>query len=365
MIGKIDFTELESMKYWAPPSSWTQEKKQETTRTRIFSGEWYGAEKKDGYFCRFVKDEDGQMYLQSRSRGVNGTFPNKYEWVPHLHQFFESLPNGTVVLGELYLPSKPGSSNITSILGCLKEKAVARQEKGEKLHLYVFDILAFNGKSYLNTKFIERIQNLSVLKPLILDDKIELANYYNGKELWLKLEEILYEGGEGIVMTKYDSTYKPGKRPSKECQKVKKEINNTIDCFFTGAASAPTREYTGKEIETWQYWENLQTKAKLKGEFYKEYSEGSPIEPITKPYFNNWAGSLEIGVVKGDKVVPIGFLSGIADELKADPKALKGKTIEVSCMEVLPTGGLRHAKMLQFRNDKNWKECKWEDVFGE
>ena len=69
--------------------------------------------------------------------------------------------------------------------------------------------------------------------------------------------------------------------------------------------------------------------------------------------------------IKGDKVVPIGYLSGVSDELKSNPKELKGKVIEVSCMEILKTGGLRHAKMLQFRDDKPWKECKWEDIFGE
>ena len=163
-------------------------------------------------------------------------------------------------------------------------------------------------------------------------------------------------------MTRANSYPEPGKRSARKTLKVKKEIANTIDCFFTGNFTAPSKEYTGKEIESWKYWINLQTGQKMEGEFYKEYSEGSPIEPITKPYFNGWAGSLEIGLVKGDKVVPIGLLSGLADEIKANAAEYKGKVIEISCMEILKTGGLRHAKLIQFRPDKNWKECTWDQI---
>lgn len=92
MIGVIDnydFKEMEPMRYWSPPASWDYEKKKTTTQQRIFSGDWWAAEKKDGYFAKFVKDEDGNMMLLSRSRNVKGEFPNKIEWVPHLHKFLK------------------------------------------------------------------------------------------------------------------------------------------------------------------------------------------------------------------------------------------------------------------------------------
>lgn len=370
MKGYIDnysFEEMEPMRYWAPPSSWTLEKKKETTQSRIFSGNWWAAEKKDGYFSKLVKDEDGNIMLFSRSRNVKGEFPEKHEWVPHLQSFFEDLPNGTCLLGELYLPSKPGSSNITSLLGCLKEKCVARQEAGEKLHFYIFDILAWEGKSFLNKEAIDRfmfLNEVNIIKNTNYNEYIHVAQYYNGKALWDKLQNILNNGGEGMVIVRDKSLYQPGKRPSKDCQKVKKELHETIDCFFTGHATAPTKEYTGKEIETWQYWLNERTDEKLNGEYYKEYFNGAPLIPITKPYFNGWAGSLEIGVIKNDKVVPIGYLSGLSDEIKANYKDYKGKVIEVGAMEVLETGGLRHAKMLNFRPDLTIKECTWEKIWG-
>lgn len=374
MIGFIDnynFKEMEPMRYWAPPSSWTLEKKKETTQSRIFSGNWWAAEKKDGYFSKLVKDEDGNIMLFSRSRNVKGEFPEKHEWVPHLQSFFEDLPNGTCLLGELYLPSKPGSSNITSLLGCLKEKCVARQEIGEKLHFYIFDILAWEGKSFLNKEAIDRfifLNEINIIKNTNYNEYIHVAQYYNGKALWNKLQNILNNGGEGMVIVRDKSLYQPGKRPSKDCQKVKKELHETIDCFFTGHATAPTKEYTGKEIETWQYWLNERTGEKLNGEYYKEYFNGAPLIPITKPYFNGWAGSLEIGVIKNDKVVPIGYLSGLSDEIKANYKDYKGKVIEVGAMEVLYNNGkfsgLRHAKLVNFRPDLTIKDCTFEKIFG-
>ena len=105
MLGYIDgfdFKEMEPQRYWAPPQSWPDEKKKTTTKMRVFSGEFWGAEKKDGYFMKFVKDDEGNMMLLSRSRNVKGEFPNKIEWVPHLQPFFDRVPNGTCFLCEIY-----------------------------------------------------------------------------------------------------------------------------------------------------------------------------------------------------------------------------------------------------------------------
>lgn len=380
MLGIIDnynFKEMNPMRYWAPPNSWSDEKKRETAHSRIFSGDWFGSIKMDGFFSKLVKDEDGNIGLYSRSRNVNGEYPEKHEWVPHLQPFFDWLPNGTCLLGELYLPSKPGSSNITSLLGCLRDKCVARQNTGEKLCFYAFDILAINGQSLMNYELTKRIVCLDDL--FIEYGKlgtnapaagyVKFARYLSGKELWQTLQEVLASGGEGMVITRGEAKYQPGKRPSKDCQKVKKEIQQTIDCFFTGRATAPTHIYSGKEIETWKYWENSITGEKIEGEYYKKYGDGAPIAPVTKPYFYGWAGSLEIGVLKNDKIVPIGFLSGLSDEIKANFKEYEKKPIEVTCMEIqyhddgrLP--GLRHAKFIQFRPDLNIEDCTFEKIFG-
>ena len=376
IIDGIDFQNLEPQKYWAPPASWSLEKKKETTNARIFSGDFYGAEKRDGYFSKLVKDDNGNIGLFSRSKNVNGEYPEKSEWVPQLKGFFDWLPSGTCLLGELYLPSKPGSSNITTLLGCLKEKCIARQNAGEKLHFYIFDVLAYKGESVYNQAFTARIAILNSIFNDYADEVepggyllgegpsfgfVEFASYKSGRELWTLLQTTLANGGEGIVITRGSAPYQPGKRPSKDCQKVKKELEETVDCFFTGRGTAPTRLYTGKEIQTWKYWEDMRTGEKKEGDFYKDYSLGAAIEPVTKPYFLGMVGSMEIGVLKDGKVHSIGYLSGLADEIKANPKAYAMTCIEVTAMEIMPdTYALRHGKLKCFRPDLTVKDCTWE-----
>lgn len=360
MIDNINFHELAAQKYWSFPSGYKKDSKMET-RNMIFSGEYIGSRKMDGAFYKFIKNDDGTMELLGRSKSVSGDYLNKIDWVPQLHDFFNNLPNGTCLLGELYFPEKEGSSNVTTIMGCLVQKARERQEKGMKLHYYVFDVLAWNGKSLINENIQTRIAHLDKINFMPYTIK---AIYYEGKELWEELQYILNNGGEGIVITRKGTCYQPGKRPARQTLKVKKELHETIDCFFTGKVTPPTKEYTGKEIETWQYWLNERTDERIQGEYYKEYFNGAPYTPITKPYFNGWAGSLEIGVVKENKVIPIGYLSGLSDEIKSNYKNYKGKVIEVGAMEILPTGGLRHAKLIQFRPDLNIEDCTWEKIFN-
>ena len=46
-INGFDFGEMEAMKYWAPPSSWTDTKKRENAHSRIFGGEWLKEKKEE------------------------------------------------------------------------------------------------------------------------------------------------------------------------------------------------------------------------------------------------------------------------------------------------------------------------------
>ena len=379
-IDGYDFGEMEAQKYYCPPSSWSDEKKRDNARMKIFSGDWLGAAKYDGYFAKLIKDEDGNIILYSRSRGVNGKFADKHEWVPHLNPFFEALPNGTCLLGELYLPSQPGSRNITTIMGCLKDKAIARQEKGEKIHFYVFDCLAWDDKSHMGTKAIGRFETVDKMGsiPTFDSEYVSFAHYVTGAELNTLLQEILARGDEGVVITHKDGLYEPGKRPSKTTLKIKKELKQTIDCFFTGVGSAPTHLYTGKEIETWQFWESQINGVKILGDHYKVYKTGASIVPVTKGWFHGWCGSMEIAVLRhkvgshckingvtydDTEVYPIGWLSGLPDEMKADPEKYAFKPIEVTAMEWDAINHtLRHGKMVGWREDLNISDCTLEKI---
>lgn len=364
LIDNVDFFELETERYWSFPKSYRGNPKTET-KNMIFSNEYIGSRKIDGAYYRFIKDMDGNMSLQGRNRSVKGIFLNKIGHVPHLQNFFEKLPNGTCLLGEIYFPEKEGSHNVTTIMGCLEDKAIRRQEEGDKLHYYVFDVWAYDGKSLMNTPIEERIKYLIKIRKCVKIPEIHLALYFEGKKLWEMLQVILENNGEGVVITKKGTHPEPGKRPARKTLKIKKEISQTIDCFFTGKIAAPTRNYTGKEIRTWKYWENARTLEKIEGEHWKNYHEGAPIEPVTKPYFYGWAGSLEIGVLKKGKIFPIGWLSGLTDEIKANPNNYKLKPIEVTAMEFTPDNALRHGKLVQFRDDLKIEDCTYEKIWGD
>ena len=368
MTGYIDgynFAELNIMKYWAPPSTWSQEKKQQETKNRIFSGEWLGAQKRDGALYVFLKDEDGNITLRGRSKSVNGEYLDKWDHLPHLHAWGAALPNGTCFLGEVYWPGHEGSNNTTSIMNCLTEKAIKRQEKEEnKMHYYVFDVLAFNGVNWIDNAAQDRFEDLWEIahnEDIPLIPYIEYAFYQHGEKLWTLLQTLLVDGYEGIVITRAGAPYQPGKRPSKDTMKVKQELKQTIDCFFTGRATYPTKEYSGKEPESWTYWIDTTTEERLPvGEhYYEAFMEGKPYMAVTKPYYYKWAGSLEIGLLNESRdIVSLGYISGLTDEIKANFRDYKYKVIEVGAMMLTPDGDrLRHGKMLGWRDDKDWQEC--------
>jgi hypothetical protein len=388
LINGIDFQNVEAEKYWSFPKSFKGDPKEET-RNMIFSGNYLGARKMDGAYYRFIKDMDGNMRLQGRSKSVSGEYLDKLDHVPHLLPYFESLPNGTCLLGEIYFPNNEGSSEVTKIMGCLAPKAIERQQKGDKLHYYIFDVWAYGGHSKMNTKIEERVRLLDDMYNEWCDAgnherpeaivEIDFAAYWDGENLWETLQKTLEKGGEGIVMTKKGTVPSPGKRTARKTLKVKKELSENIDCFFTGRGTAPTRLYSGKEIKTWRYWQNMRTGDKIEGEMFQDYQTGVAIEPITKPYFHGWAGSLEIGVLvphevgkndgllcpeyPGYRIQPIGYLSGLTDEIKADAVGQRLKCIEITAMELMKdTMALRHGKLNRFRPDLSPLDCTFEKL---
>ena len=367
-IDGYNFFEMEAEKYFSPPSSWTLEKKQKWAEERIFSGEWYGAQKRDGAFFMFLKDEDGNMFLRPRARNVKKEFINKIDWVPHLHDFFNEIDNGTCFLGEIYLESNEQAKSTTSIMNCLLDKAIKRQEK-EKLRYYIFDVLAENGKSYLNMKAKDRFDLLNSFWRAYPHDYVDWAHYVSGKELWNNLQNLLAEGYEGVVITRGDSTYLPGKRTNKDTLKIKKELQETVDCVIIGA-NAPTKASNTFEPETWMFWFDNSLNEKILASDYLEkyhttiygaYADGAPVEPVTKNWYYGWAGSLKLGLYDGDKLVHVGDLSGIPDEMKMNWKDYLDKVIEITCMEISEdkngNKGFRHPKLLRVRDDKPSVEC--------
>jgi len=374
-IDGISFTELPAEKYWSFPKTYKGDAKAET-KNFILSGIFSGSLKQDGHYCRLIKDEDGNIRMQGRSKSVNGEYLDKHEWVPQLKSLFDWLPNGTCLLGELYFPNQRGSRKVTTILGCLMDKAIIRQEKGEKLSYYIFDVWSYNGKSFLNTTAEKRFEFIGELEKRFKEERtnpyVEFAKYLKGEELWNLLGETLSSGGEGIVITRNDSKPEPGKRTARKTLKVKMEIEQTIDAFLDGGYKLPTRLYNGKEIKNWQYYENIKTGEKENKNMYFEYSMGMPWEPVTKNYFYERAAAVSISVMKNGKPFHIGYISGIPDEMREGivrhPEKYINKVYEITCMEIEKIDenySLRHAKFIQERPEKNYIDCDFSQISGE
>lgn len=366
-INGHDMIYLEAEKYWSFPKSYKGDAKEEA-KQMILSGDYIGAEKIDGAHYRFVKDDDGNTFLVARALSVAGTPTDKYEWLPQLHDFFEKVPNGSCLLGEVYKDSERGSRHVTTVMGCKKDKALERQEKKEKLMYYVFDVYAWDGEVYYdNTSAAERFAFLEKIAYTLEGSckYVRFAKYYDGDRLLEELAKVKEQGGEGIVITRKDAMVEPGKRTARKTLKIKQEINEPIDAFITGRYKRPTKEYTGKELRTWQYWENDKTGEKLQGDYYREFKKEGILTPVTKGYFYGWAGAVEFGVMRDGKEYGIAWISGVTDEVKE--AVAKGKmrhsVAKIRAMQIEPdTKRLRHAVVLEWREDKAWKDCDYEQL---
>lgn len=368
IIDNVDFINMEPERYWSFPSSYKGDKVEEM-KEMIFSGNYIGAEKKDGMYGRFIKDEDGNCFMISRTESVTGEPINKLGHLPQLKNWYESLPNGCCFLGEIYFPNNPGSRKVTTVMGCLEEKAVDRQEKGEKLFYYIFDVLAFNGASLMNIDAENRFNSIGTYRDCYLNDYVEYAKYYDGKALNEELARIRSLGGEGIVITKKGTTPSPGKRTARKTLKIKTELDSPIDCFLTGNWKPATRLYKGDHIEDWMLWEDLRTGEKKNGLFYKDYQEGAAIEPISKAYYNNWASAIELGLIDEEgNIHDVAWISGITDDVKEgivkNNNEWKYKVVMVNAMNIEnDTKKFRHGRIVNWRNDKSWKDCEMSQLW--
>lgn len=364
IINGYDYLNIEAQKYWSFPASYDRAKRQAQLNTMLYSNDYVASEKRDGYWQMVIKDDDKNIYMRARSKGVNG-WVCKQDWVPHLHDFFDGLPRGTVLIGEVYIPGGT-SKMITTILGCGADKAIQRQENGQRLRFSVFDVLCWHGMELHSMPIAERIKYLDNVRAMN-HPYVDVVEYWDTPdaihENWLK---IIAAGGEGVVLTQKNNPYEFGKRTARHTLKLKKELRETIDVFLTGRYKEATKLYTGKEIETWEYWFDELTGQKIKGQVLTEQINNDSVIPVTRLWWNGWAGAVEIATIIDGKITPIGWISGVTDEVRAgiveDPMAFKGSVIELQAMEIDHSGAiptLRHAKVVAWRPDKNWQECVW------
>jgi ATP-dependent DNA ligase len=354
----------QAMEVWSLPKH-----KKDQIQSICAEGKYFGQVKKDGNWYAFNKVDDITSYLFSRGTSVKTGLPvENSKNVPHIVEALQNLPNDTVVLGEIYYPGQT-SNEVRSIMGSGFQKAITRQKERGLIHFYLYDIIRLNGVDLTNLGAYDRYLKLvEVINQYSLLD-YEFIEYAKAVEedLYEFLVNTMASGEEGIVLKLRTAVYTEGKRPAWSSIKWKKE--DTVDLVCIGFEDA-TMNYTGSELETWQYWFNVDSEERMNGLYYNEYGENSDgmIIPITKPYYYNWKTGMRLGAydIEGKMQYVATVSSGLNDELREkfrDSQAeYIGKVVEIQCME-LTKDSIRHPIFLGFRNDKDASSCKIKDIF--
>ena len=323
-------------------------------QAKIESGDYYGTIKKDGYWYCLEKTADGKtVYLFSRSKSrKTGELTEKIENVPHIKEWAEQVLNpGTVLIGEIYYPGKT-SKDVTKIMGSLPQKAQQRQFNsdafGGPIHYYIHDIIYTDGHSIMHEPYMKRMEIFKDYYDYKAFDAdfIDVVTLYDSN-LLNTLQDVFDAGEEGMVFKKKEGLYLPGKRP-KDNFKVKTE--ETFDAVIIGFVE-PEKQYTGKELESWQY-----------------FKDGMP---VTKAYYNGWKAGVEIGAFDDEgNIKSIGTISsGMTDYLRQNmaehPDNYLDKTVEIQAMSVNSDDyTIRHGRLIRVRDDKEGKECTLKSIFG-
>ena len=332
-------------------------------------GTWFAELKKDGALYMYVKGLGGENYLFGRTVSKKtGLLTEKAANVPHIIEAFHDIPNGTIILGEIYYPGKT-SKDVTSIMGCLPQKARERQ-KGSygPIHYYIYDCLGYNGTSLLKydnwTRYqvLQAIWKKHIVENSVIPFTLELAAAVD-EEIYASIGKALAAGEEGMVVKKKTALYEPGKRPQ---TMLKAKQVDYIDAVIIGFKD-PEVLYNGKEIETWQYWVDEFGNPVPVGCHY-----GNPrFEPVTKHHYYGWKNAIEIGAYDEEgNIHSIGTIaSGLTDDLRAafaeTPEVYYGKVVEIQCMmKDNKEKTLRHGFFLQIRYDKPATECLLSDIFN-
>ena len=334
-------------------------------------GTWFAELKKDGALYMYVKGLSGENYFFGRTVSKKtGLLTEKAANVPHIIEAFHDIPNGTIILGEIYYPGKT-SKDVTSIMGCLPQKARERQEGSYgPIHYYIYDCLGYNGTSLLNydnwTRYqvLQAIWKKHIVENSVIPFTLELAAAVD-EEIYANIGKALAAGEEGMVVKKKTALYEPGKRPQ---TMLKAKQVDYIDAVIIGFKD-PEIYYSGKEVETWQYWVGTDDhEERLPIGFHY----GNPCAiPVTKHYYYRWKNAIEIGAYdeKGN-LVSIGTIaSGLTDDLRAafaeTPDLYLFKTAEIQCMmKDNKAQTIRHGFFLQIRYDKPAEQCLLSDIFN-
>lgn len=367
---------LEPMKYQSCPASASPEVITEKVNMLINTNNYIYSLKTDGNYGRMIWTDE-EFALQSRSISKKtGEYGRLEDKVLFAQDMIKAFSDTTVLIGEIYLDDGV-DRDVGTLLRCLPDKAIARQTKigAKQLKYRIFDCFYYEGKSLLEAPITERIQYLSKAAAAINNPLVSYVKYYEAKPetFWNKLDNILTAGGEGVVLYHKLMTPCEGRTSAGKTLKVKQRLKMEADCFIL-KTEPPKEDYTGKEITTWQYWENTKTLDKLQGSYYLDFYNGGTLRPITKSYYYGWPGSI-VCAVYDDKheIIPLCKCSNLTEDLmiqlrdnfeKYYLKPCKIDGMAISRNRENDEYSIRHPKLLEIRDDIDINDCTLSKIIG-
>lgn len=335
------------------------------------NGDYFAQEKIDGALYQFVRTKHYSYLFGRTTSKVTGLLTEKSQSIPHITEALATIPANTILIGEIFVPGGT-SKSVTHIMGCLPQEAIKRQEKEGYIHYYVHDVIFLNGEDIMQIGALDRYYKLAEMWHSCALDQypfLHLATIVE-EDIEEQLSLILANGGEGMVLKKKDAPYTPGKRPAWESIKFKQM--DSVDLVCMGVCDA-TKEYTGKELNTWEYWETLGGEL-YQGRYLDDEGHATikiPMSPVTKPYFCGWKTAIEIGVYDDEgNIIKLGTVSsGLTDADRESmthyPEHWLGKVVSLDCMSIdKKEQTLRHPVFKCRRDDKNANECLISEIFN-
>jgi len=157
--------------------------------------QWIWEIKLDGYRALAVKSGTGDTLFSRRRKSLNRQFP-------YITEALASLPEGTVVDGELVAIDENGRPDFNLLQNFRAEAS--------RIHYYVFDLLCWKSRDLTRLPLIER---RALLKSLVVVNhkRIRVWDYSEAAPRDL-LAVVREQRLEGIVGKQKDSHYQPGKR---------------------------------------------------------------------------------------------------------------------------------------------------------
>lgn len=324
MLDYKKFLEMDPGKYWKLPEN----KKHEVEKYMVDKN-YIPMVKYDGVWARVVITEK-EVIIQSRGISVATDTYGEYQTrVPHITKEFKELyPAGTVLLGEICYPSlKKDANQVGSVLRSLTERAISLQEKEEdKLHIYIFDCLAYEGQEVLNNPFWNRIAGDWIKK----GDYVHRA--FVGSDAKELLNSVWDEGGEGIILVNKNEPYNIGRAKAWHSIKVKRELGEIESPVV--AFVEPNKDYTGDD----PHWTHRDMNGNV----------------VTEAYAKGW----KAGVTVNYEGRVINITSGLTDEdaqYLSTPEAAEimkaGKLVAVFTGMSLTPDSIRHPRLIRLRDE--------------